>query len=176
MGKVSEFISRARGQLLVCGLGMLALLMVFTVSTSGSYASSPTMGAGISAQVDGEDMPEAHPTGTLPRFVRICAFTGHPHRPYIEIWIPRWALPWFLNHGAIYPVPPGGCPAFPPPIPTHVQTQVPPPVATRTPRPPHATRTPRPPHPTRTPRPPHATRTHSVPPSPISTQGPGSDK
>ncbi len=152
MGKLNEFISRARWQVLIGGLSVIALFMLLGVGTSGSYASSATTGAVMSVQVSDSDsgqVPDALPTG-VPRFVHICARTGSPRHPYIEIVIPRWALPYFIRHGAIYPVPPGGCPSLPDPIPTHVPTHEP--------RPTH--------EPTHHPRP-----THVPPPPP--THGPG---
>lgn len=43
--------------------------------------------------------------------VNICHRTGSPRRPYHEITVSCDALPAHRQHGDIYPVPPGGCPA-----------------------------------------------------------------
>ncbi len=161
MSKITGLVHKARWQLLLGTIGVLALHVLFSAGTSGSYASGPSgMGIVASAQTGGQDVqvPDARPTGGVPRFVHICARTGSPRHPYIELIIPRWALPYFIQHGALYPVPEGGCPNMPEPIPTHVATQ--PPHSTH---PPHPTQ---PPHPTRPPHPTH------VPPSPVPTHGP----
>src|SRR5205823_5607066 len=47
--------------------------------------------------------------------VSICHLTGSPQHAYREITINCHALPAHLAHGDLYPVPPEGCPAGPPP-------------------------------------------------------------
>jgi hypothetical protein len=94
-----------------------------TVAGANSGAASfPFVGqVAPGSKAEGEDGASAnHPR------VAICHRTHNPHRPFIEIRVPQHTVPHHLQHGDIYPVPPGGCPRHvPSPMPTGVPTGVP---------------------------------------------------
>jgi hypothetical protein len=65
------------------------------------------------------------PSASAEDRVTICHRTGSETNPYVVITIDERALPAHLEHGDIYPVPPGGCPTSTASTPTGTPTEPP---------------------------------------------------